>query len=184
LGTSPNRWHSPITSANQGEYSVFSGGIKRLLALSTGECQRGVGPGLMRRALHFRRMGPLDLFTRSLRTVLGQAERDVAEVSPLRETQDLERKLEDAVSAIHRAADAMERHVEVVETLATSVPALTSSVNALVGELNGLLAVLAPLSATERELSRVERFLGRRRRPDRPSDTPAAPDLADPATSE
>lgn len=121
-------------------------------------------------------MGPLDPFARALRSLLGEAERDAVRASPLRDAEDVEQRLDAAVSAIGRAAEAMEHHVEVVETLATSVPALTDSVNALVSELNGLLRVLAPLTATEREISRVERLLGRRRRSDRipeTRDTPA-----------
>jgi hypothetical protein len=88
----------------------------------------------------------------------------------LREADQVEHELEDAVAAIHRAADSMERHVAVVESLATSVPALTDSVNALVKELNGLLGVLAPLAAAEHEITRVERLFGRRRRAEPPVD--------------
>ncbi len=110
--------------------------------------------------------GPLDLFTAPLRSLLGVAERDVTEHSPLHEAAELEGRLDQAVSAIHRTADSMERHVAVVETLAQSVPALTDSVNALVKELNSLLAVVAPIAEAEREVSRVEHFFGRRRHSD------------------
>ncbi len=108
---------------------------------------------------------PLDFLTGPLRSVLGIAETDLEQHSPLHDAAEMQQELREAVIAIHRAADSMERHVAVVETLASSVPALTDSVNALVRELNGLLGVLAPLSGAEREVSRVEHFFGRRRRP-------------------
>jgi hypothetical protein len=108
-------------------------------------------------------MGLLDTLTSPLRSVLGIAGDEVIEHSPLRETEDLERKLDDAVTAIHRAADSMEQHVAVVETLAASVPALTESVNSLVAELNSLLKVIAPVAAVEKEAERVEGFFHRRR---------------------
>jgi uncharacterized protein Yka (UPF0111/DUF47 family) len=98
--------------------------------------------------------------------------RSLLRSSPLREADEIDDQLRDAVAAIHRAADSMERHVEVVETLATSVPALTDSVNALVKELNGLLAVLAPVAAAEHEVRRVERLFGRRRRVEQPVEPP------------
>lgn len=108
--------------------------------------------------------GPLDLLTAPLRSLLGAAEQDVAKRSPLHEAGELERRLEEAASALHRAADSAERHVAVVETLAQSVPALTDSVTALVQELHGLLTVLAPIEGAEREISRVEHLFGRRKR--------------------
>ena len=108
-------------------------------------------------------MGPLDLFTSPLRSLLGiteDMERDAH--SLLSQSGELEHELQEAVASIHRAAASMERHVEVVETLATSVPALTESVNALVKELNGLLAVLAPVAAAEHEVSRLGHLFGRK----------------------
>lgn len=108
-------------------------------------------------------MGPLDLLTAPLRSLLGvteDVERDAEFL--LAESGKLEHQLDQAVASIHRAAESMERHVEVVETLATSVPALTESVNALVKELNGLLGVLAPVAAAEHEVSRLGHLFGRR----------------------
>ena len=93
---------------------------------------------------------PLDLLAAPLRSLLGiaeHAEDDVAEHSPLGETRDLERKLDDAVSAVHRAADSIERHVAVLETLASSLPPLTQSVTQLTDQLGELLRLTAPLQA-------------------------------------
>jgi hypothetical protein len=109
-------------------------------------------------------MGLLDDLTAPLRSVLGGAEKEVVQHSPLHQTEELERKLDGAVTAIHRAADSMEQHVVVVETLAASVPALTESVNSLVAELNSLLKVIAPVAAVEKDVERVEGFFRRRGR--------------------
>jgi len=121
-------------------------------------------------------MGPLDLFTAPLRSLLGvteDVERDAN--SLLSQTDELEHQLQEAVTSIHRAAASMEHHVEVVETLAASVPALTDSVNALVKELNGLLAVLAPVAAAEREVSGLGHLFGRRHETRPPAGGPEPP---------
>jgi hypothetical protein len=112
-------------------------------------------------------VGPLDLLTRPLRSLLGgaeQVESDVVRHSPLAETRELEVKLAESVAALHRAADSMERHVAVVETLASSLPPLTESVTRLTDQLGELLSLTAPLAAAEREVSRIERLFGGRRR--------------------
>src|SRR5437763_14206968 len=99
-------------------------------------------------------MGPLDLLTGPLRSLLGVTEgmeRDAH--SLLSQTGELEHQLEEAVASIHRAAESMEHHAEVVERLATSVPALTDPPNGLGNELSGLLAVVDPVSAAEQEMA-------------------------------
>jgi hypothetical protein len=118
-------------------------------------------------------MGLLDALTGPLRSVLGVAEDEVVQHSPLHETEELEQELKGAVTAIHRAADSMEQHVAVVETLAASVPALTSSVNSLVAELNSLLKVIAPVAAVEKDVERVEGFFRRRGRREPEADSSA-----------
>jgi ABC-type transporter Mla subunit MlaD len=133
-------------------------------------------------------MGPLDLLTAPLRSLLGATEdmeRDAEYL--LAESGKLEHQLDQAVASIHRAAESMEHHVEVVETLATSVPALTESVNALVKELNGLLAVLAPVAAAEHEVSRLGHLFGRRHAQApaaTPTSAPSAPLMGAPPPSE
>lgn len=120
-------------------------------------------------------MGPLDLLTRPLRSLLGEAEHAEADVehhSPLGEVRELESKVDEAMSALHRAADSMERHVAVVEALASTLAPLTTSVIRLTDQLNDLLAVVAPLASAEREVSRVEHLFGRRRRAEPPPPPP------------
>jgi chromosome segregation ATPase len=108
-------------------------------------------------------VGPLDLFTGPLRSLLGvteDMERDAR--SLLSESGELERQLEEAVASIHRAAQSMEHHVEVVETLASTVPKLADSVNALVEEIHALNCTLKPVAAAERDLSRLGHLFGHR----------------------
>ena len=108
-------------------------------------------------------MGPLDLFTAPLRSLLGvteDMERDAR--SLLSESGELERQLEEAVASIHRAAESMEHHVEVVETLATTVPKLADSVSALVEEMHTLNSTLKPVATAERDLSRLGHLFGHR----------------------
>ncbi|MGN6166916.1 MAG: hypothetical protein ACTHQQ_01920 [Solirubrobacteraceae bacterium] len=108
-------------------------------------------------------MGPLDLLTAPLRSLLGTAEdmeRDTS--SLLSESGELERQLQEAVASIHRASESMEHHVAVVETLAATVPMLTDSVSALVDEMHALNATLRPVASGERDLSRLGHLLGRR----------------------
>jgi ABC-type transporter Mla subunit MlaD len=130
---------------------------------------------------------PLDLLTAPLRAplraVLGGAERaesDVVDHTPLREAQELETKLGEAVAAVHRAADSIERHIAVLEGLADSLPPLTASVTRLTDQLGDLLRLTAPLQEAEQdvsriegEVSRIERLLGRRRHVDNGPAPPA-----------
>ena len=119
-------------------------------------------------------MGPLDLFTAPLRSLLGTTEdmeRDAHTL--LSESGELERQLEEAVASIHRASESMEHHVEVVETLAATVPQLAESVNALVAEMHALNATLKPVASADRELSRLGHLFGRRHAEDATS--PAEP---------
>jgi hypothetical protein len=124
-------------------------------------------------------MGPFDLLTAPLRSLLGiaeDAETEVVRHSPLHQTAELEEKLERAVGALHRSADSLEQHIAVVEKLADSLAPLTESVTRLTDQLAPLLQLARPLgeaeahvAAAEREVSRVEHLFGRRHRHDAPS---------------
>jgi hypothetical protein len=119
-------------------------------------------------------VGPLDFLTAPLRSVLGraeQAEREVVAHSPVGETRELERRLADAVAAVHTAAKSIDRQVEAFESLASSLTPLTESVTKLTDQLGELLHLTAPLEAVERDVSRVERLFGRGRRPAEPPPT-------------
>ena|SRR5947209_4403635 len=108
-------------------------------------------------------MGPLDLLTAPLRSLLGTTEdmeRDAQTL--LTESGELERQLGEAVASIHRAAESMEHHVAVVETLAATVPKLAESVNALVEEMHALNSTLKPVASAERDLSKLGHLFGRR----------------------
>ena len=108
-------------------------------------------------------MGPLDLLTAPLRSLLGtteNVERDAHTL--LSESGELERQLEEAVASIHRASESMEHHVAVVETLASTVPKLSESVNALVEEMHALNSTLKPIASGERDLSKLGHLFGRR----------------------
>jgi ABC-type transporter Mla subunit MlaD len=108
-------------------------------------------------------MGPLDLLTAPLRSLLGtteDVERDAH--SLLSESGELERQLGEAVASIHRASESMEHHVQVVETLAATVPKLADSVNALVAEMHALNATLKPVASVERDVSRLGHLFGHR----------------------
>ncbi|MBV9311146.1 MAG: hypothetical protein JOZ73_09950 [Solirubrobacterales bacterium] len=110
-------------------------------------------------------MGPFDLVTKPLRALLGEAERAEHEAtahSPLPNTQQLEQRLGEAISAAHRTAESVERHVQVIESLADTLPPLTQSVTQLSDQIGHLLRVTAPLSAAERDISKVEGLLHRR----------------------
>jgi ABC-type transporter Mla subunit MlaD len=121
-------------------------------------------------------MGPLDLLTGPLRSLLGEAEhveQDAVHRSPLGETRELEAKLADAVSATHRAAESLEQHVKVIGALADSLAPLTESVTRLSDQIGELLRVTAPLAAAERGVSRFEHLFGRRHRAE--TQAPAQP---------
>jgi methyl-accepting chemotaxis protein len=108
-------------------------------------------------------MGPLDLLTAPLRSLLGTTEdmeRDAHTL--LSESGELERQLEEAVASIHRASESMEHHVAVVETLAATVPKLAESVDALVAEMHALNLTLKPVASAERDLSKLGHLFGRR----------------------
>jgi hypothetical protein len=112
-------------------------------------------------------VGPLDLLTRPLRSLLGEAEqteKEVARHSPIGETRELEAKLEAAVHAIHRGTDALESQVQILDALAQSLPPLTEAVTRLTIQIDELLQVTAPLATAERDVSRLEHLLGRHRR--------------------
>ena len=101
----------------------------------------------------------LDFFIRPIRSVLGGAERDVAE--SLHETRDIEANMLGAVRAIENATDSIEKHVEVIETLATSVDPLRASVDRLTDTMQELVGMMAPMATAEHGMHRVERFFGR-----------------------
>lgn len=112
-------------------------------------------------------MGPLDLLTAPLRSLLGSTEdmeRDAHTL--LSESGELERQLEEAVNSIHHAAESMEHHVAVVETLAATVPLLAESVKALVAEMHALNSTLKPVASAERDLSKLALWAPPRRRRD------------------
>jgi hypothetical protein len=111
-------------------------------------------------------MAPLDFLAGPLRSLLGiaeQAETNVAARTPLHETRELERRLGEAVEAVHRSADSLERQIAVLETLANSLPPLTESVTRLTDQLVPLLGVIAPIDSAERELSQAEHLFRRHR---------------------
>ncbi len=129
-------------------------------------------------------MGPLDLLTAPLRSLLGSTEdmeRDAHTL--LSESGELERQLEEAVNSIHHAAESMEHHVAVVETLAATVPLLAESVKALVAEMHALNSTLKPVASAERDLSKLGHLFGRRHADDAtsaaetqaPTEPPAQP---------
>lgn len=108
-------------------------------------------------------MGPLDLLTAPLRSLLGTTEDMESDAHTLlSESGELERQLEEAVASIHRAAESMDHHVAVVETLAATVPKLAESVNALVEEMHALNTTLKPVGSAERDLSKLGHLFGRR----------------------
>jgi ABC-type transporter Mla subunit MlaD len=117
---------------------------------------------------------PLDQIEGAVRSVLGMSERaeaDAERANPLRETQELEDKLDETVAAVHRVCESIERHADSIGALSESLPALTESVTRLTDELSTLLRVTAPLAAAEREASRLDRLLHRHP----PAPAPAAP---------
>ena len=132
--------------------------------------------------------GPLDLLTKPLRVLLGEAEHaghEAAEHSPLPNTHELEQRLGEAISAAHRTAESVEQHVKVIESLADTLPPLTQSVTQLSDQIGHLLGVTAPLAAAERDVSKVEGFLHRRQHqeevtpPETPAGGPSGPPVAD-----
>jgi chromosome segregation ATPase len=127
---------------------------------------------------------PFDQIEGAVRSALGisqRAEAEVAEANPLRETQELEDKLDETVAAVHRACESIERHADSIGALSDSLPALTESVSRLTDELTRLLRVTAPLAAAEREASRLDRLL--HRHPQQPPAPPPAPGEGAEATS-
>jgi hypothetical protein len=113
---------------------------------------------------------PFELIGGALRSVLGVSERaevEVVRVTPLRETQQLEAKLDETVAAMQRACESLERHADSIGALSDSLPALTESVTRLTEELSGVMRMTAPLAAAERDVSRFDRLL--RRRPPAPA---------------
>lgn len=108
-------------------------------------------------------MGPLDLLTAPLRSLLGTTEDMEHDAHTLlSESGELEQQLKEAVASIHRTAESMDHHVEVVETLAATVPKLTESVTALVQEMHALNTTLRPVESAEHEVSRLGHLFGRR----------------------
>src|ERR1700744_2041187 len=101
----------------------------------------------------------LDFFIRPIRSVLGGAERDVAE--SLHETRDIEANMLGAVHAIEDATESIEKHVAVIETLATSVDPLRASVDRLTDTMQELVAMMAPMASAEHEAHKLGRFFGR-----------------------
>ena len=131
-------------------------------------------------------MSILDPFLNPLRSILGTAEHEVLEHTPMAETRDIEARLLEAVTAVHRATDSIERHVEVIETLAQSLPPLTESVTRLTNQLGELLTLTAPLAAAERDVSRVTHLFGRHHHEEaapEPEGPPAPPTPPTPPTS-
>jgi hypothetical protein len=123
---------------------------------------------------------PFDLIGGAVRSVLGVSERaesDVVRATPLRETHQLEAKLDETVAAVQRACESIERHADSIGALSDSLPALTESVTRLTEELSGVMRMTAPLEAAEREVSRFDRLL--RRHP--PPAAPPAPGPEPPA---
>jgi hypothetical protein len=114
----------------------------------------------------------LDFVGRTVRSVLGVTERDVAET--IHESRDIESNMLDAVEAIENATASIERHVEVIETLATSVDPLRASVDRLTDTMQDLVALLGPIASAEHEAQRVGRIFRRHRHDATPADaTPA-----------
>ena len=110
----------------------------------------------------------LDIFIRPLRSVLGSAERDVAE--SVHETRDIEENMLGAVRAIEDATESIEKHVAVIETLATSVDPLRASVDRLTDTMQELVAMMAPMATAEHEMHKVGRFFGRHHHDDPPTE--------------
>ena len=116
----------------------------------------------------------LDFLIRPIQSVLGGAERDVAET--VHETRDIEANMLGAVRAIEDATESIEKHVAVIETLATSVDPLRASVDRLTDTMQELVAMMAPMETAEHEMHRVGRFFGRHHHDDSPSEAaPAEP---------
>jgi methyl-accepting chemotaxis protein len=103
----------------------------------------------------------LDLLARTIRSILGDTEREVVEA--VHESRDIEANMLGAVEAIEHATASLEHHVEVIETLATSVDPLRASVDRLTDTMHELVLILGPLAAAEHEIQRAGRFFGRRR---------------------
>jgi hypothetical protein len=108
----------------------------------------------------------LDFVTRTVRSVLGDTEHDVADT--VHETRDIESNMLDAVQAIENATASIERHVEVIETLATSVDPLRASVDRLTDTMQDLVALLGPIAAAEHEEQKLGRMFRRHRHDDKP----------------
>jgi methyl-accepting chemotaxis protein len=109
----------------------------------------------------------LDFFIRPIRSMLGSAERDVAE--SVHETRDIEANMLGAVRAIEGATESIEKHVAVIETLATSVDPLRASVDRLTDTMQELVAMMAPMATAEHEIHRVGRLFGRHHPEDPPT---------------
>jgi hypothetical protein len=109
-------------------------------------------------------VGLIDAALSPVRAVLGVAEREVEQHSPLQAIEEIDDKILEAVQAVKRATESIERHVEVVESLAETLPALTASVTRLTDQLGDILPLLAPLAAVERDVQRIEGIFHRRRK--------------------
>jgi hypothetical protein len=99
----------------------------------------------------------LDFVFRPLRSVLGAAEHEVVQETPLPETEE---HIRNAVEAIRQTTASIEHHVEVIESLAISVGPLTNSVNELTATMNNLVALMAPMGDAEHGIRRLEHFFG------------------------
>jgi hypothetical protein len=111
-------------------------------------------------------VGLLQIALAPLRSVLGVAESEAEHVLPVRDIEDIQRRVLEGVEAVRGATESIESHVEVLESLATSLPPLTDAVTQLTVQLGELLTVIAPIAAVERDVARAEHFFTRHRRRD------------------
>lgn len=122
-------------------------------------------------------MSILSPFTGLLRSALGVAEHEEAEVLAHSPAARAEERLDRLGHALEGAAESADRQVELLDGVARALPTLTEQVTALTAQVNAmnqhavslnrqleeLVTLLAPLADAERDLSRFERLFRRRR---------------------
>jgi hypothetical protein len=116
----------------------------------------------------------------SLRSFLGVAEHEAAEIPPVEKAeaelpdivhalQGATEGVEGATKALQGATEAVEDTVEVIKQLAALLDPFKDSVNSLNETMKDLVKILGPIAAVEHGVHDVEHFFGHHRhQPDAP----------------